>query len=206
MINHIKQEIRNKTIQKRKQLSKEQVRMASDRICSTLIHKIEKFYLKEPKDLMIFAYIPKDNEVDIMPVLDWIWKEKERFQLAVPRVYSNKKDMDFYQIYSGQDLEPGGFGILEPKIYCRKIECKKAIVITPCVYVGKNGKRIGYGAGFYDRYFGKKIKNKDYIFLAPIYDFQYGVQIEGEEYDIVMDMVITEERECDIGKCDFFIK
>jgi len=66
---------------------------------------------------------------------------------------------------------------------------------VPGVAFDRNGGRMGYGAGFYDRYF-KKI-NKDNIKkikkLALAYDFQILEKIPMNEQDVPVSYIITEK-------------
>lgn len=51
--------------------------------------------------------------------------------------------------------------------------------------------RVGYGGGFYDRYFEKR---KDICRIAAAYEMQIVEEIETEEFDLPADYVTTEER------------
>lgn len=108
------------------------------------------------------------------------------FRVAVPRVRG--KDMDFYYIERPEDLEPGGFGIPEPKHSCEKAECKSAPVVVPGVVFSERFERVGYGAGFYDRFFEREPEHEK---IAICYDFQLVGAIAADEYDVSMDYVIT---------------
>ena len=55
----------------------------------------------------------------------------------------------------------------------------------------KNCYMLGYGGGFYDRYFEKR---KDICRIAAAYEMQIVEEIETEEFDLPADYVTTEER------------
>ena len=65
------------------------------------------------------------------------------------------------------------------------------MVIVPAVAYDKNCYRLGYGGGFYDRYFEKR---KDICRIAATYEMQIVEEIETEEFDLPADYVTTEER------------
>ena len=96
--------------------------------------------------------------------------------------------MYFYRISSFDDLEKGCFGLMEPKISCVKAEkIENSFVIVPCVGISKDFTRIGYGAGYYDRYFFDSMDN---YFVGSTHNFAMNLDFKGESYDIIMNEVI----------------
>ena len=73
------------------------------------------------------------------------------------------------------------------KIDALKPDC----AIVPGIAFDVHGNRLGFGAGYYDRYFetaGEITK------IALAYDFQILNEIPREDNDISMDAIITEKR------------
>ena len=103
--------------------------------------------------------------------------------------------MEFYQIKALSDLIPGFKGIPEPfithKCY-QPISEEETLMIMPLVSFDEAKNRLGYGAGFYDRYLEK------YPFLKTIalgYECQkYEGSLPVEASDIKPDMIITEKQ------------
>ena len=63
--------------------------------------------------------------------------------------------MNFYYIKSIDELKKGYFGLLEP-ITNDKVEVfDNTVSITPGICFSKDLYRIGYGKGFYDRFYDK---------------------------------------------------
>ena len=54
----------------------------------------------------------------------------------------------------------------------------------------KNGVRLGYGKGFYDRFFEK---NKDLVYLGYGYEFQEVNYLPSEHFDLRCNTIITNE-------------
>ena len=63
--------------------------------------------------------------------------------------------------------------------------------ILPGSVFDEKKNRVGYGGGFYDRYFEKR---KDICRIAAAYEMQIVEEIETEEFDLPADYVTTEER------------
>lgn len=62
--------------------------------------------------------------------------------------------MKFRSITSLSELKPGKFGIPEPSDGCQEITVTPGtLCIVPGLCFSPDGKRIGYGAGYYDRFF-----------------------------------------------------
>lgn len=102
------------------------------------------------KATTILTYVSTEDEVDTKKLIKYFFKNKK---VAVPKVIGN--DMKFYFINSLDDLEKGSFNILEPKTKVEVKDFNKTISITPGVCFSKDGYRIGYGKGFYDRFYQK---------------------------------------------------
>lgn len=93
-----------------------------------------------------------------------------------------------------RDLEPGTFGILEPKknkigiIEPEKID----FIVVPGVVFDSSKNRIGYGAGYYDRFLSKT--RRGCIKAGLAFEMQIASRIPAEEWDVSLDLIVTEER------------
>ena len=80
-------------------------------------------------------------------------------KVCFPRVRRKEPGMmDFVPVKAKEDLVPGSFGILEPAedlvgLSCEDYICDVAVI--PGVAFSAAGLRLGFGGGFYDRYFAK---------------------------------------------------
>jgi 5-formyltetrahydrofolate cyclo-ligase len=66
------------------------------------------------------------------------------------------------------------------------------LIIVPGVVFDEHCNRIGFGAGYYDRFLPKRAKNSSTIGLA--YDYQIINKIPTGDYDIPLDFIISEKR------------
>jgi 5-formyltetrahydrofolate cyclo-ligase len=96
------------------------------------------------------------------------------------------RDMD-------KDIIPGFKGIPEPNSEILQIINPEDIdlAVIPGVAFDEKKNRLGYGAGYYDRFL--KLVRPDCIKAAVAYRLQLLKSIPVEIYDIPMDMVITED-------------
>ncbi len=134
----------------------------------------------------IYAYVSFGNEVMTRPLIQKALSEGKK--VALPKVMG--KEIEFFYIESEDDLEESKFGILEPKD-CEKAEDKNALLIMPGVAFDKDNNRVGYGAGYYDKYLDKP--NNHYK-IALAYKFQVFESVYNDEHDKKPDLVLTEER------------
>ncbi|MEK7580877.1 MAG: 5-formyltetrahydrofolate cyclo-ligase [Patescibacteria group bacterium] len=132
----------------------------------------------------VLLYLPIKNEVDTKQAIAY-FKSKNK-KLFLPS-YINKK----WQVLSFVDsnkLIEGPFGILQP-VRGETVDISKIdIVILPAVGFNKEGYRLGYGKGVYDRL----LEGSRALKVGLAYDFQL-TNFKVEPHDIKMDVVVTEE-------------
>ncbi len=152
--------------------------------------KIAEKVIRHPKYQkaeLVFAYIDAKGEVKTKDIVEHAWENGKR--VAVPRVHGDI--MKFYLISSYKDLEPGCFGIMEPKMSCTEVIDipENSVVIMPGVAFDREGNRIGYGKGYYDKYFSKDSNSYK---IAIAFSMQMVAKIPANVFDIKADCVVTE--------------
>ena len=138
-----KKEMRKRIIEMRSRLPEQYRALKSRQICSSILSS--EIYRDSGS---VYGYVPFHDEVDIWPVLMNALKDGKK--IAVPRICGD--DMEFFYISGQEDLEDGFKGIREPKSCTEKAEAKMPLIIAPGVAFTKEGFRMGYGKGFYDKY------------------------------------------------------
>lgn len=180
-----KAELREYLLEKRNSLSREEVLSASE----TIIKEIDAL-IKQNKSILILGFMPLGNEIDLRALYKKILAGyyKENFDidiiLGLPRVCG--KEMRFFKVDSLDNLEKSKFGIMEPRLCSEEIIAKNAHVMVPLIGFDKDKRRLGFGGGFYDKYFGK---HRDNTLYGLVYDFQMNIDFEVNEYDIAMDHI-----------------
>lgn len=107
--------------------------------------------------------------------------------VAVPKCINNT--MNFHYIKSLADLQKGKFNLMEPTIINPVTNFENSICITPGVVFDQNGNRVGYGGGYYDRFFTKYDGYK----IGICYDECLISKLPIDDHDIAVDMVITDK-------------
>lgn len=142
----------------------------------------------------IFCFVSTDDEINTRPLLKQVLKSGKR--LAVPRCRPGGM-MEAYEIKALAQLQPGFYGILEPAGDCREVSREEIdFAIVPCLSCDLRGRRLGHGGGYYDRYMMKR----DYPAAVICREQMLCGQIPAEDFDAVMDLVVTEARVVRISK------
>lgn len=139
----------------------------------------------------VLSYSPLGGEVDISKVNEAIIKSGKR--LALPRCIKNTPIMEFRIVDSLDKLKKGSFSIYEPDDACPiwiHADCENAICLVPGMSFDKNGNRLGYGKGYYDRYLtGKQITK-----IGVVYSEFISERLPCGRYDLAMDLIVTERK------------
>jgi len=131
----------------------------------------------------IYGYLPYNQEVRTVPMLEQAIRDGKR--VAVPKVYGD--DMKFIYMDDLTQVSLGYANIPEPIADGPVAEDKTALVLMPGMAFTKNGDRMGYGGGFYDKFLASEPEHPT---VALCYGFQMVEQLPTEEYDIPVDCVL----------------
>lgn len=131
----------------------------------------------------IYGYLPYNQEVRTVPMLEQAIRDGKR--VAVPKVYGD--DMKFIYMDDLSQVALGYANIPEPIADGPVADDKTALVLMPGMAFTKNGDRMGYGGGFYDKFLASE---PDHPTVALCYGFQMVEQLPTEEYDIPVDCVL----------------
>lgn len=151
-----------------------------------LFGNLKTFGLEKAKT--VYAYISVNGEAETGPFIESLLESGVRVAVPLVRRKDGRKWMDFYYIRGEQDLEPGTFGLLEPKESCEQAADRTCPVIVPGVAFAPDGTRNGYGGGFYDRFFEQEPSHPK---IGLAYAFQIFPEVEREATDIPVDAIVT---------------
>lgn len=115
-------------------------------------------------------------------------------RVLLPRVNRASKHLDLYPVTDlGQDVAPGTWGIREPlPERCNKEEALGTIdfVLLPGVAFDRQGGRLGYGGGFYDKLLARLPHQP--LLVAGAFALQVVDDIPLEPTDRKVDWLVTE--------------
>lgn len=138
----------------------------------------------------ILCFAGYKSEVQTMELMKELLRNGKN--VYVPRV--NGDEMDFYRIDSLSDLTEGYKGIPEPAETCKDIYevtvPEDTVMFMPGAVFAKDGSRIGYGKGFYDRYLAKYDIMKR---IALCFSIQLLENIPSDAHDKKASVIVTEK-------------
>ena len=132
--------------------------------------------------------MPINYEYDCLSILKFF--EKKSYTIALPVIKKNFK-MNFYKYSFNEPLKINKLGIPEP--YKLSKEVIPDIIFVPLVGYDNNFNRLGYGGGFYDRYFRKILKLKKIDKIGLAFSFQKIKKLPFNSFDKKLDGIITEK-------------
>ena len=115
--------------------------------------------------------------------------------IAVPVTDLTRKQLSLSRLMDfDADLAPGTWGIPEPKPGCiRPVALNEPdLFVAPGVVFDRQGRRIGYGGGFYDRLLRALPVRKPVVALAFALQIVESVPFD-PSHDQPVDIIITEE-------------
>ncbi len=181
-----KKDIRKTVLAARNALSRRQIESMSRRI-------FERFTrLQEAKRCsVLMAFLNFGTEVITDPFIEWAWQQGK--QVAVPLCRPETRQMIASAIETFDDVEPGYFGVREPKRQALRPVDKGLIdlILVPAVAFDRRGYRVGYGGGYYDRFLPDI--RKEVPRIGIIFSLQLINEVPTDRYDLPVDMIITEE-------------
>jgi 5-formyltetrahydrofolate cyclo-ligase len=138
----------------------------------------------------VMAYVAFRGEVDTAKIIRASWAEGKR--VVLPRCAPGEKSLELYVVEEAGQLAPGAYGILEPvPVQCRRVhDSEVELVCVPGVAFTREGGRLGYGGGYYDRFLASLRAGVTSLGLA--FELQLVASIPLGEHDHRVTGVVTE--------------
>ena len=161
---------------------KDEVKIKSDEIRQRLLG-VER--VKQAKTICTF--ISAFKEPDTVEIIKEIWEQDKKIVVPITDIESGTLSLSY--INSMDDMEKGAYGILEPKTVRKADENNIDVILVPGLAFDRNGGRMGFGKGYYDRL----LESSKAVKIGLCYDFQILEKIPTESHDVPMNFVITEK-------------
>ena len=145
-------------------------------------------YFSESK--VIGLYYPILNEVQTFRIMSQAILNLKT--VCLPTIVDEQ--ISFFKYDPTKSLKVGKYGIMEPETSSENMNHLLDIVITPGVVFDVTGNRIGYGKGYYDKFFNS-IGFQNMTLVGLGYDFQFILEkIICNDQDVKMNTLISEKR------------
>lgn len=128
-----------------------------------------------------FVYLSFNTEVGTESLIEQL-KAQQKL-VCVPRIV----EKEMLSVPMEGELKPDAYGILSPT---EGTETTCEVAFTPMLAADKLGYRLGYGGGYYDKYFAK---HKNVLRVGLAYEGQVTDALCLEETDIPLHALVTEE-------------
>jgi 5-formyltetrahydrofolate cyclo-ligase len=168
-----KSELRNDMLNKRSQLSSEDVLERSKRIIDQI--RLDAFYQNAQT---VALFYPMGQEVNLLALL------QDHKTFVFPRV--EKDGLHFYPYTQSMKWMKSAFGVMEPQSEVSAIT-QIDYMLAPALIISKAKYRIGYGKAYYDRYLHRYRPKR---VVGVIYDFQEIDTFDIDAHDEPLDDVI----------------
>lgn len=154
---------------------------------SSILKQIEGLYQYQKAETVL-VYMSLPIEIDTLAIIEMAFRDGKR--VAAPRCIDGTRLMEFYYINSLDDLEARTFGVMEPRVeVCqRATEFSHSICLVPALVYDMQGYRIGYGAGYYDRFLSKY----NGVTVGLTYTKCIRRKIFHGKYDLPVSILVTE--------------
>lgn len=147
----LKSEIRKISKAERQKLDEQQLNLQS----TGLLNQLWASHLLDDINVLhIFLPIKKLKEPNTWLLIEKIWQEKPHIRLAISKTDMASHSLKHYFFDKNTTLQENTWGISEPDETQASI-CpldQIDLVLVPLLACDKQGYRVGYGKGFYDRF------------------------------------------------------
>lgn len=145
----LKSELRKIYLERRKDFSTKQVNEISLQIAERFF---QTFDLKKINYLHGFLPIEKFHEIDTRLIFHRVWFEFAHIETAVPRINFERDELDSLMFTPVTELIQNAWMIHEPS-HNELVENQKFdLILIPLLAFDREGHRVGYGKGYYDKF------------------------------------------------------
>ncbi len=178
-----KRKAREEAARIRESLTGEYMRKASEDIYRKMTED-EDFVLCEN----LFIYVSTEREPDTEGIIRKALEMRKR--VFVPRCMGAGV-MEALEIEDfDEELFPGSFGIREPKEGKAAVPEEIQLAVLPCVAASPDGRRLGHGGGYYDRFLAKTACPKAVLCFSRLLTEDIPMDV----YDVKADKVIADDQ------------
>ncbi len=182
----LKMEYRKKGKQVRAALSPE-TRAEKSKAIERRLFQWEPFMMAEN----VSVFMSFRDEVETPHLIDLMRVMGKR--VYVPIVDKETNELLLSLFHSYDELEKSALGVLEPRINPSRIKEPEVLdfVLVPGLLFSKDGYRVGYGGGYYDRYLARLSPEVPRVGIC--FEEQVVDTVPRGAYDEILDAVVTDQ-------------
>ena len=152
--------------------------------------------LSLPPAQVVAGYWPMPEEIDVRPLMTHL--HLSGHVLVLPVVVGRGQPLIFRQWRPSIALDPGVYGIPVPG--AEAPELTPGVLLVPLLAFDDEGRRLGYGAGYYDRTLAALRAGGDILAIGAAYAAQRMDSLPEDASDQRLDWVVTEEGAISTGR------
>ena len=142
-----------------------------------------------PEGGVVAGYWPLEGELDPRPALQRLADAGRT--LALPRMHGRQNPLVFHLWRLEEPLVPGGFKVMEPAAASPVV--RPDVVLAPLLAFDREGRRLGYGKGYYDRTLAELRRDRpDLLVIGLAFAAQEVAEVPADHTDERLDAVVTE--------------
>lgn len=181
-----KKELRKQILKSRDELDHE---VSIEKSSKAAKNVVSNDIFDNSKNIMVFSSFR--SEIETIEIMNAIFAKGKKLFMPLSMMKTNEIVSCLISCFD--DLELGNYGILEPKKQSIFIGDSKDLdlIIVPGAAFDMQGHRIGYGAGYYDRFLSRP--NMKAVTLGLCFDMQIVSYVPNSKHDILIDYLATEK-------------
>jgi 5-formyltetrahydrofolate cyclo-ligase len=176
-----KAELRKYLLNQRRQISHQIWQQKSQDLCDRLSNLS---IFQQAQNILAFTSYKQE------PDLSYLWQRFSEKDWGFSRCL--EKDLIWHQVdvtNFERNMRAGAFGIVEPLYHLPLMDLESIdLILIPAIACDRQGYRLGYGGGFYDRW----LPNSRGIKAGVIFDEFYLEEIAHDIWDVPLEVIITE--------------
>lgn len=152
------------------------------------VELIKHFPALKFRGLSVAGYWPLPGEMDVRPLLGALVEAGH--DVSLPCITKLGEPLKFRVWTKGDKMRLGAYSLREP--YQNQPEMTPQLVLLPLLAFTSEGKRLGYGGGYYDRTLEMLRRKGDVFACGVAYAGQETRELPTDEHDQPLDGILTE--------------
>ena len=156
---------------------------AASTAANMLANHLETF----PEVWPIAGYLPIRTEIDPRPAMEFLHRAGR--SICVPVVETSDQPLRFREWSPCSNLVKAAYGVAVPE---KGLWINPCVIVVPLLAYDRNGRRLGYGGGYYDRTIAACRASHSAVAVGFAFSGQELECVPADDFDQMLDAVATE--------------